>query len=345
MHWEDRFRRLAAVQAGLIGRDQLPHLGCDCHQWWRARRNGRWRALTDRVLLLDGVPASDEQRIHAALLDAGGDAVLHGQSTLAWFGQRGFDLARLHVTRRRGTTSTPTTLAETHRLRDLEPIDVMVARGVPTVTPLRAIWSEAARYSNERWHERGLVRIGRILDDAHTAKLVTWAALHDSLRRLQRSGRAGTRLMRELAVERRPGSSPTESRNEDRFESILAGAGMEPMVRQCLVGGDAVIGRSDHRDRHLPLVVEVNSVAFHSTPTDRRTDEHRYASLVAARFTVVVVWEDDLWSRPRDVLLAVREGRARASRGDHAVIHSPGCPWPSDPARITMTRREPPNRG
>ena len=338
MHWEARFRDLAVRQAGAVGIDQLGDVGCEGDHWRQAKRSGRWTPMSRRVLRLAGVAVDDELRAHAAVLDAGGGATLHGPSTLAWFGLRGFDLSTVHVVRRRGTTSQPCELASVHRVRALCDADVLQVRGLWTVRPLRAIWSEATRYSGERSFERGVARIGRILDEANRRGLVTWEELHSSLDRLARRGRAGTRIMRALADDerRQPGASATESRNEDRFEEILSEAGVAPMRRQIVVGGARPIGRSDHRDPRLPLVAEVNSLTFHSTPSDQDADEERYADMVEAGFTVVVVWESALWSHTASVLAAVAEGRRRARHGRATVVHTVGCPWPADPDRIVI---------
>jgi very-short-patch-repair endonuclease len=342
MHWEARFRQLSGRQEGVVGIDQLGELGCDGDHWARAKRSGRWIAMSRRVVRRAGLTSTPALRAHAAVLDAGGGAFLHGGSALAWFDLRGFDLARPQVARPRGTTSTPCELAAVHRVRDIDEVDLVVVRGVRTMTPLRAIWSEASRYSDEPSFDRGVVRIGRLLDLANRRDLVRWDELHRSIERLGRRGRAGTRVLRAAAERRRPGTSATESRNEDRFEEVLAEAGAAPMERQVVVGGDRPIGRSDHRDPDHPLVVEVNSLAFHSTPSDQDADEERYAALVAAGFTVVVVWEDALWSNTASVVAAVRAGRRHARRGHPAVVHTVGCPWPYDPDRIVVgadTRR------
>lgn len=342
MHWEARFRQHAQQQDGVIGIDQLPHLGCNGDHWRHAKRSGRWLALSRRVLQVAGAPLTDGLRAHAAVLDAGGGALLHGPSTLAWFGLRGYDLSTVHVVRRRGTTCDACELASVHRVRNLARQDIVVARGVPTMTPLRAIWSEASRFSDPRSFEPGLLRIGRLLDDAHVKRLLTWDQLHDSLERLGKPGRAGTRLMRTAAMERMPGSSPTESKVEDRFEEVMHVAGATPMRRQCVVGGERPIGRTDFRDAELPVVAEVNSLTFHSTPSDQDADRRRYAAMVNAGFCVVVVWEDALWSNTASVVQAVAEGRRRAGAGTPSVIHSVGCPWPADPERIVVgggTRR------
>jgi very-short-patch-repair endonuclease len=221
-----------------------------------------------------------------------------------------------------------THLAKLHRLRDVRAHDLAVVRGVPTETALRAIWTEAARYAPEPLFEIGCRKIGRLLDEAHVQGLVTWAALHEMVDDIRERGRSGTTIMRALAEGRPPGSSPAESRNEERLEKILADAGEAPLQRQPMVGGHEPIGRADFRDPDLPLVVEVNSVTFHTTPSDREADKMRYQRFNDAGFVVAVIWEDDLWGRSTSVLETLTVARGRAQSGDHVVVHSPSCPWP-----------------
>lgn len=338
MHWETSFRHRARRQGGAIGIHQLAAMGCDGDHWRRAHERGRWTRVSPRVLVLAGTPDCDALRAHAAVLDAGPTAMLHGPSTLAWCGLRGFDLAEVHVVRRRGTTADACDLAVVHRVRDLRDEDVQCVRGAPTVAPIRAIWSEASRYSDPRSFERGLQRIGRLLDDAHGKKLLTWTDLHRAVDQLGRRGRAGTVILRAAAAQRPPGSSPTESRNEDRLEVVLADVGSDPLRRQPVVGGHRPIGRTDFRDPDLPMVVEVNSLQFHSSPSDRAADRLRYDALLAAGFTLVVVWEDALWSHTRSVVDAVCLGRSEARHGHPVEIHTVGCPWPHDERRIVVGR-------
>lgn len=345
MHWEHRLRHLAGEQGGVVGIDQIGSIEVTGSEFGRARRNGRWRPLSPRVLALEGTAATDEQRAMAAVLDAGGASVLHGGSTLAMVGLSGFDLSVIDVARRHGGRTGPSRLARVHHLRDLHPTDVTVVRGVPTVTPLRAIWSEASRFSAKRWYEVGFTRIGRLLDEANRRRLVTWAALHASIERLGRSGRAGTRLMRALAEERLPGASVTESRNEDRFEEIVGQTEMPPFARQVVVGDATPLGRADFRDQELALVAEVNSMTYHSLPTDRAADERRYAAMNRAGFTVAVIWEGDLWSRPANVVATTLEARRLARRREAITLHSHGCPWPHDPSRRVVRVHQPVLRG
>ena len=77
-------------------------------------------------------------------------------------------------------------------------------------------------------------------------------------------------------------------------------------------------------------MVEVNSIPFHSLPSDQRADEERYAAMNDAGFTVAVVWEVPLWSHPQNVAATLIEGRRRARLGEAVVVHSDGCPWPAE---------------
>jgi hypothetical protein len=264
----------------------------------------------------------------AAVLDASPGAVLHHPSALAWLGLRGFSLRHIQVARPRGLNGHPPALARVHRLRAIRAPDVIVVRGVPTETALRAIWSEAAKYAKPIHQDIGAEKIGALLDAANRLGLVTWEALNESVDDLQQRGRAGTVIMRALAGERPPGSSPTDSRQENQFEKLLREAGERPFRRQPVLGGNKPIGRCDHRDDDLPLAIEVNSEVHHTTPSDRAADIARYAALNDAGFTVGVVWEYDLWSRPLAAVDLARHSRRAAREGRRIVLHSPGCPWP-----------------
>lgn len=329
MHWESRFEDWASRQEGLIAQFQLPAVACTTDHWWAARRNGRWRVLSDRVLAARASARTEAQRVLAAVLDTGPGSVLHGPSTLSWKGLKEYDLRTIHVALPRGMHEVTTKLAVVHRLRSIRAHDVVVVRGVVTETALRAIWSEAARYASPRRRDIGIQRVGRTLDNAHKLGLVTWAGLHEMVDDLQERGRAGTVIMRALAEARPPDSSPTESRNERQFEEILSRAGVELLRRQVVLGGHEPVGRSDHRDRRRPLAVEINSEIHHTTPSDVAADLVRYQRLNDAEFTVAVIWEAALWRRPAAVVRTIAEARRLAVRGERVVLHSVGCPWPT----------------
>ena len=333
---EEVLRALSSRQHGLVAKSHLPRVGLTLDDWRRARRNGQWEVISVRVLRLAGAPATPEQAAFAAVLDAGTGAMLHGPSALAWHGMAGFDLRTLHVARPRERGSGGASLSRLHRLRDIRPHDVVVHRGVPTETALRAIWSEASRFSNPLRFDVGCRRIARLLDDANVAGLVTWSGLRELVDDIHERGRAGSTIMRALAKERPPGSSPTESGNEQRFEEILGRFNRKRPRRQVTIGGLDVIGRIDYRDARLPLVVEVNSMRYHSSISDRAADEERYDRLNDAGLMVAVIWEDDLWRFDRSVVEVVDTARAMAGKATCEVVHSPSCPWLDPHGRLNL---------
>lgn len=328
VEWECDFACVAGRNDGLVARFQVYELGHGADVWARARRSGRWLPVSPRVLRSASAPTTESQALRAAVLDASPGAVPHGRTALAWQGMKGFDLASLQVARVRDVSGMRPTLAQLHQLRALRAHHVVEVRGIVTENALRAIWTEAARYASPQRFEIGLKKIGGLLDQAHRSHLVTWAGLHEMVDDISERGRSGTRIMRILAGERLPGTSPTESRMEERFETVLEESSVRPLRRQIPLGGHEPIGRADYSDDQLPLWTEVNSLLHHTTPTDRASDERRYEASTIAGFMVLVIWEDDLWTNTRAVVALVGEARRRARRGERAVLHSPSCPWP-----------------
>lgn len=326
--WEAALIRIADENDGLVGRCHLPGIGPDRNIWRAAQRTGRWETLSSRVLRSLSAPRTEPQRLRAAVLDAWPGAFFHAESALAWLGMGGYALADVQLARMRGVSNVRAQLASIHSLRAVRAHHLVLHRGLVTENALRAIWCIAARYSSPRLFELGVAKIGTVLDHAHREGLLTWAGLHEMVEDIQQRGRAGTRVMRACAAGRPPGTSPTESRQEQRFEEVLDGASVRRFRRQVVSGGREPIGRADFADDDLPLLVEINSLKFHVEPTDRARDERRYAAFVEAGFTVLVVWEDDLWRHPQAVLDVVHRARSFARRGRAGVVHSPGCPWP-----------------
>lgn len=326
--WEAGLIAVANENDGLVGRCHLPDIGLDRFAWHHAQRSGRWEAITGKVLRSRSAPVTEAQRLRAAVLDAWPGAFFHAESALAWLGMDGYSFAEVQLARMRDLSNVKTHLASVHSLRAVRGHHLVVHRGLVSENALRAIWCIAARYSSPRLFEIGVAKIGAVLDHAHREGLLTWAGLHEMVDDIRQRGRAGTRIMRESAVTRLPGTSPTESRQEQRFEEVLDGANVRRFRRQIVSGGHEPIGRADFSDDDLPLLVEVNSLKYHTAPTDRARDERRYAAYVEAGFTVLVVWEDDLWRHPGAVVTVVHRARSFARRGRAGVLHSPSCPWP-----------------
>lgn len=326
--WEARLISVADEHDGLVGRCHLAEIDLDRRAWRYALESRRWELVSTRVLRSRSAPRTESQRLRAAVLDAWPGAFFHAESALSWLGLDGYSPAEVQLARIRGVSNVKPHLAAIHTLRAVRGHHLLLHKGLVTENALRAIWTIAGRYASPRLVEVGVMKIGGLLDHAHREGLVTWAGLHEMVEDIHQRGRAGTRIMRVCAATRLPGTSPTESRQEQRFEEVLDAANVLRFRRQVVVGGHEPIGRVDFSDDDLTLVVEVNSLKYHTEPSDRVRDERRYEALVATGFTVLVVWEDDLWRNPRGVVDVVHRARGFAQRFRAGVVHSPGCPWP-----------------
>ena len=99
-------RSLASAQHGAVSTAQLRQLGMTWNEIDRLRHDG-WRAITDRVLLIEGGPATRGRRLVSATLDAGPPAVISHVTAAAWWGLPGFALTPISVTTvRHGTLRT-----------------------------------------------------------------------------------------------------------------------------------------------------------------------------------------------------------------------------------------------
>jgi very-short-patch-repair endonuclease len=298
-----------ASQHALITTAQLRASGFDREGEKWLVRTGWLEPVSRRVLRLAGAPATEAQRLLAAVLDAGPGSALSHTSALAWWKVPGFTLRELHVTRSRDGTRPSRYLA--HSLHDGVPLPehhVRVLEGIPVVTPARALFDLAGMPRVPR------VRVERAVDNAWSLRLVSGATLRAMLRHLTRPGRSGIATMRELLAERRGDYVPPASGLESRVAEILKGRWRTALRRQVQVGDeDQWIGRIDFADPELPFLLEVQSERFHASLLDRRADTERRARLEAAGFVVVAVSDMDVWHHPDGVVDKVREGRNEAN--------------------------------
>lgn len=330
--WEQRLRALAVLQENHVAQFQLAGAGLGTDEWWMAVRTGRWELVTDEVIRLAGAAPTPSERVAATVLDNGASACLHGPSALAWSGVARCSLDPVHVARPRPDHRAREHLGVVHILRDLEDEDILMVRGVRAETPERALWAVAQQHAAPALLEIGVNRVGRLADDAHLLGILPWTNLHRCVERLARRGRAGTRVLRAVAAARPVGSSPTETRFEDRVEEVVKSVGRGPLRRQIVVGGRAPIGRVDFRHETRPLVIEANSLTFHSSLSDELADRPRYLGLNATGLSVVVAWEHDVWSTTRSLSVATAIDIATnlAQRGTPGIVHTSSCPWPRD---------------
>ena len=221
-------RDRAFAQQGLVGRDELRAVGASRQAVANRLRSPDWEEVTRRVLRLVGTAASGEQRAMAAVLDAGGGAVVsHGAAAALW-GLPGFDLGAIHVSRRRGASGRTTALATLHHPGLLPPAHCGSRHGIPTTGLARTVVDLAATEHPARVElaAHAAVRLG-----------VPWSALGQVLDEVGARGHPGTAAARSV-LEAGSGRRPLGSGLEGRFLRLLPSAGLPEPRRQVDVGAN-----------------------------------------------------------------------------------------------------------
>lgn len=296
-------RSLASAQHGAVSTAQLRQLGMTWNEIDRLRHDG-WRAITDRVLLIEGGPATRGRPLVSATLDAGPPAVISHVTAAAWWGLPGFALTPISVTTvRHGTLRTE--LAKTHVVRSLPDRWVTRLASVPIVRPELMVLQLCASIQP--------LRAERALDNAWKLRLLSGGSLAALLDELGSRGRNGTALLRQLVDARGPDYRPPDSNLEARMEAIATRVGLV-LERQRDVGETSWSGRCDFRVARTNIVIEVQSELHHSALCDQRADALRRARLERDGFLVIEVTDTEVWTAPTVLAQRLRDLRSAAAR-------------------------------
>ena len=309
----DRTTRLRLLQRsegnhGLLGRRDVLSSGVSAETWRNLTTRDDWVRISPRVVRRAGSPTTEAQTALAGVLDVGPSAYVSHSSAAALWGVQGFRVEPLQLMVVRGGNETATGLATTHRPRHLPDPFATVLDGVPVVRPSLMVLQLA--------HGTHPERLKAIVDRLWSRRLLSGPSLRRELQPVLGRGRAGTAAVRELLDRFPEGYVPPASGLESRFAQIVADFDLGRFRRQVDLGDDeAWCGRVDFVGEDWPLVVEVQSELYHSSLTDREADAHRRRRLQAAGFTVVEVWDAEVWHRRSVVVARVREAiwRLRAA--------------------------------
>lgn len=292
-------RKLARSQYGLVGRRQAQFLGLSTKEISHRIHRGDFEHLSAEVLRLAGSPVSEGSRLMAGVLDAPSGAVASHRSAAAWWGIPGFSVVDpIHVTVPRQGTRARRRLSIVHFHKAFPLDQVTVLLGVPTSSPALTVFQLAACEHP--------ARVERALDSAWSMRLLDGVLLGELLERLAARGRNGIRTMRDLLAIRGDDYIPPESGNEARFEWILKQNGLPVPSRQVVVGGLATIGRVDYMYEKERGVVEILSRRYHSSKLDSHADRVRFERLAGEGFSVLTLWDYELWEKPNLVASKVR---------------------------------------
>lgn len=282
---------LAERQHGVVSRRQLREMGRSFDVIDAMASSPHWAPVTSEILRRAGAPQSTEQRVMTAVLDAAPGAVLSHISGAAWWGVPGCSLTPLHVCRT-SSSRRRSELAVVHRVRVLPERWCTGLRAVPVARPELVALQLFAVCADERAE--------RLVDRMWSMRLLSGRSLGAFLDELGRRGRNGTAGLRAYLDQRGLHYTPPASNLEARAMQLFRDAGIE-MRRQVDSGGELWVGRVDFRHATLPLIVEIQSAAYHSALLDRQADRRRREALEAAGFVVVELTDEQVWSRPWEV--------------------------------------------
>ncbi|HEX7099202.1 MAG TPA: type IV toxin-antitoxin system AbiEi family antitoxin domain-containing protein [Acidimicrobiia bacterium] len=302
----EALRAIASRQHGLVSRRQTREAGFD--RWALARlvRKGHLTFITPRVLRIGGTGASPWESVMAGILDVGFDATASHLTAAALWGVDRIPPEPVHVSVTRILRRRDPAAVKIHHLTRIPDdqrtylYDIPVTG--PAMTTLLVCGSE------------GTVKGGQVLDHFLATRLLTVEEAWEFEQRMSRQGRNGLVRFRQLLEARDDGQPLPQSNNERRFEFITDRGGITTLRRQVDIYAPSWIGRVDYVDIEVRLIVEIHSERYHTSWVHRRADAARIARLEAAGYTVVVVWDYEIWSEPDAVVERIRRARARLVR-------------------------------
>ena len=299
---EARLAALARRQHGVVSRSQVLAAGLSPSALDRAVVAGRLERVHQRAYRFAGAPRTWEQRLLAAVLGAGGEAVVsHRSAARLWGIGPDTDVVELSVRRRR----LPRTAgAVVHRSLDLEQRWSTLHRGIPVTNPLRTLV------------DLGAVAPGWVVRDALEGALVsglaTVGAVEQAREALGRRGRSGAGVLGRILDDRALGGRPPDSLLEARLSSVLRRAHVpEPVFQHEVRHRGRFVARVDFAYPDLLLAVEVDGLDAHGSATALQRDLTRQNALVGAGWTVLRFTWHDVVRRPETVVDAVVAARSR----------------------------------
>jgi hypothetical protein len=268
-------------QHWVVDRPQVTRLGLTPTQVRRRLRSGEWEQIHRGVYRLAASARTLEQRLMAACMAAGPQAVASHDSA-AWL----WDL--LPHPPEHATITVPTRQhpilagVEVHRSH-VDPARVSYRRGIACTDPLRGLVDLAAVADHSM--------LVAALDQALSTRLVSGKAMAAELERRQARGRRGVPPLRQLLSSRGVIGAPRASVLEREAMVLLDRWGIPVTGREIKAGPD---------DRYRldftlapPVAMEVDGYTHHWSPESKARDEARRNQLrLDGVFLLVYCWID-----------------------------------------------------
>ncbi len=295
--FDDVATELAARYNGVVSTRLLRDHGVGPGEVRSIRGSRHWVEVEPNVMVRTGSPDSEERTLTVAVLGAGPGAALSHEPACWLWGQTACRIRPVDVVRTARSGPRPDGVT-VHTVRSLPDRWVAVLRGVPVVKPeLCALQLFASCRP---------ARAERLVERMWSMRLLSGPSLTRFIAQMGRRGRNGTAGVRAYLEERPADYVPSATNLETRTMQILRDAWIT-VRRQVDAGSErAWTGRVDFVVDGLPVVIEVQSQAFHTALTDAASDRKRREELEAAGWIWVEVWDHEVWSSPAVVVARVR---------------------------------------
>lgn len=292
-------RNLASQQYGVVSRRQLEEAGITRSAVRHRVESGMLEVASRRVLILAGTPELAARAAMTAVLDAPPGAMLSHRSAAAWWGLPGFDLnGTIEVTVPRRGAPRVAEVARWHYQHPIPRGQARALKGITVTSPALMLMHLGAVCH--------IARVRRAANNALGQGIVEMEELEHLRWEMRGSGRNGVGVLGQIVEEFGDDWVPTDSGVELRLGDLARAYGV-PLEPQVWVGdSDARIGRADFRLKGEPRgLVELLSLTYHSMFLDRIADEERFRRMERAGFSVLTVWDTDVWNRPDEVATAL----------------------------------------
>jgi very-short-patch-repair endonuclease len=281
--------RLAESQHGVVARRQVLGIGLTRHMISGRLAVGTWRTLYPGVYRLRGAPQTWYQRLMAACLAAGSDAVASHRAAANLWGLGEFgDPVEVTVPAQRRVRLPDVTL---HRATRLSSGEICRVHGIPATVVSRTLIDLATVLDKSG--------LEAAVDRALADRLVASERLHRSLEAAGRSGRKGAGHLARILEQRISMKRLPQSEFELRLLRLLERHRLPAPICQHRVRLSS--GRWAYLDFAYPdalLALEADSYRHHSSLSDWSRDRVRNNELLALGWRVLPVTFSDLGARP-----------------------------------------------
>ncbi|MFQ5557661.1 MAG: type IV toxin-antitoxin system AbiEi family antitoxin domain-containing protein [Acidimicrobiales bacterium] len=296
-------RELAAVQGGLIRKDQVIELGLSPGAIRWQLRSGNWLHVTRGVYRV--FEPRDRRDLLAGAVAALPDAVVSHESAAELHGMSTISARRPSVSVHARTTHRFPGVS-VHRTLDLAPQHIERRHGLQVTTLSRTVVDIAGVCSD--------AQLARVVDDLLVSSRLRLDQLADTVGEVARPGKRGSAALRRLLEERAaPGDATATPLERHGLKTLRHGGLPEPVV-QCLVPWDLDrrfdAAYPDHR-----LAIEWDSRRWHTRQADFQSDRERDRGAAVHGWTVLRFTWHDVRDHPERVVrevAAVLELRATA---------------------------------